>query len=268
MAEETKKPVSQKALIKRKYKEFLPEGVDPERVYLQWTKSIFGNAKPDDSIMYFILSQAKAAGIDARVPRQIYAVPYRTFNKTTNQWEERFTIIIGIEGMVTIAERTGAYGGVKALEYEFETGDDGKIDRSKVVSCTVTITKVVKGILVESTQTVYFDEYFVAGRTNAAGKYIQSMWETKPKTMIKKVGLAHCFRASFSACAGLYIDEEMQRGEVIDGQVVEPLPDIQERINKATTGDELQAILEDLKPEEKARAVPLMQTRMREIETA
>lgn len=264
---DTTKPVSNKALIKRKYKEFLPEGVDPERVYIQWTKSVFGNAKPDDSIMYFILSQAKAAGIDARVPRQIYAVPYNTFNKTTNQWEQRFTIIIGIEGMVTIAERTGQYGGVQELKYEFGEDENGKPDYTKVIACTCTITKIVQGIANLSTQQVFFDEYFVEGKTNAQGKHTPSMWETKPKTMLKKVALAHALRASFSACAALYVAEEMERGEVIEGQVVGSTPDIEGDIKAAKTGDELQAILENLKPEEKLRAVPLMQERMREIET-
>lgn len=255
----------QKALITKRYKEFLPIGADPIAVYRHWVQSIFGNARPDESVMYFVLSQAKAAGIDPRVPRQIYALPYNVLNKVTNQWEVRFNIIIGIEGMVTIAERTGAYGGVKSVEYEFETDESGKTDRNKVVSCAVTITKVVQGILVDSTQIVYFDEYFVAGTTNKQGKYNPSMWETKGKTMIKKVALAHCFRASFSACAGLYIDEEMQRGETIEGRVVDPLPDIQKRIKDARTGEELQEVLDDLPPEERLHAIPLMQERMKEI---
>lgn len=238
-------------LIKQRFGEFLPEGVDPGLVYNQWVKSIFGGESPDQSMMYFVLSQAKAAGIDPRVPRQIYALPFKN-NKTgaTN-----YTIVVGIEGLVTIAERTGQYGGTTKPEYE--TKADGTVE-----SCTIGVHKVVQGVPMTSYQTVYMNEYFVPGR-DYNGKHSPSMWEQKPKTMIKKVALAHALRATFSACAGMYVQEEMDReANVVEAEIV---PDIAALINNAKNANELSAVINTLPEEEKKKASSLAIQRLKEL---
>lgn len=234
-----------KALIRRRFKEFLPDDVDPIKVYREWKNAMVAPAKdgsePDDSFLYFMLSQANAAGIDPRVPRQIQAVPF--WNKDASRYD--WTVIIQIEGLVTIAENTGMYGGTTKPEYEF--GDDGQ-----PISCTVGVHKIVQGVPATSFQTVYFDEY-------DTGK---NLWRSKPKTMLKKVAHAHALRATFSACAGMYVAEEMERADVIDGEVV---PDIKEDVKKAKSKDELSNILQSLPVAERKTAVPLINEKIREL---
>lgn len=239
----------QNTLIKRKFGEFLPNAdVDPTKIYLQWKQSIFGDQEADDSVMYFVLSQAKAAGIDPRIPRQIYAVGFK--NRHTGK--TKYTVIIGIEGLVTIAENTGQYGGTTKPEFEYD-------EQGNLKSCTVGVHKVVKGVPVVSYQTVEFDEYYAPVK---GGK--DTLWKSKPKTMLKKVAHAHALRATFSACAGMYVEEEMDR-DVID---VEATPDIKEDIKNAKDLKELQKILAGLDIEDKKRVANLASEKMKELNNA
>lgn len=247
MAEQESKQ-TKSSLIQQKYAEFLPreEGVNPQQVYDQWKRSIFGGEKPDDSTMYFVLSQAKAAGIDPRVPRQIYAIPFKDKRTGDVTWQ----VIIGIEGLVTIAENTGTYGGTTKPDYEFDEED-------KPVNCTVGVHKVVHGVPLISYQTVYFSEYAKTGTSNRP-----SMWETKPLTMLKKVAHAHALRATFSACAGLYIEEEIQKGEE---DYIEAAPDVLEKIDSAESIQEVRDIVAELSPEDKKRTTERVNQRIAEL---
>lgn len=266
--------------IMKRYGEFLPANApDPVQVYNLWKKSIFGDEPADDTIMYFIVAQAKAAGIDVRVPKQIYAIPYEVYNKATKQKEKKWTVITGIEGLVTIAENTGQYGGTTKPEYEFGTDSEGETDYNKIISCTVGVHKIVQGVPVTSFQTVYFDEYDTGKnlwkRSDATKR--KQIWKDnkpteeyedirdggKPKTMIKKVALAHALRATFSACAGLNIPEEVDHRDAIDGELV--TPDAEEAINKARDFEELQEILGGMAVEDKKRCANLIAKRMKEL---
>ena len=225
-------------VIQQKYGEFLPEGVDPGQVYKQWVRSIFGDNDPDYSLMYFILSQAKAAGIDPRVPRQIYAVPFGQ--------DKQYSIVIGVEGLVTIAENTGTYGGTTLPEYEWD-------EQGNPVSCSIGVHKIVQGVPSTSFQIVFMDEY-------STGK---NLWKTKPKTMLKKVALVHALRATFSACAGMYVEEEIQKQ---DSSEVDASPDVKEQIQNAETTQEIQRILSDLNIEDKRRVTDMARSRMAELQ--
>lgn len=266
--------------IMKRYGEFLPANApDPVQVYNLWKKSIFGDEPADDTIMYFIVAQAKAAGIDVRVPKQIYAIPYEVYNKATKQKEKKWTVITGIEGLVTIAENTGMYGGTTKPEYEFGTYADGEPDYNKIISCTIGVHKIVQGVPVSSFQTVYFDEYDTGKnlwkRSDATKR--KQIWKDnkpteqyedirdggKPKTMIKKVALAHALRATFSACAGLNIPEEVDHRDAIDGELV--TPDAEEAITKAHDFEELQEILGGMTVEDKKRCAKLIAKRMQEL---
>ena len=269
--------------IQKRYGEFLPENAaDPLAIYKLWQRSIFGDAQPDDSIMYFVVAQAKAAGIDARVPRQIYALPFKhNFKDATGKWqsETNYTVIIGIEGLVTIAENTGQYGGSTKPEYEFGVDDNGNVDLNEVISCSIGVHKIVQGVPVTSFQTVYFDEYTTGKNLWRRSDTVKEKKEYKdniptgkvttipdggkPKTMLKKVALAHALRATFSACAGLYVAEEMDRENVVEGEVVPP--DTRDRIEAAVDYADLQEILGTLDVSEKKKAADLIGKRMTEL---
>lgn len=255
----------QKKVIRGRFGDFLPKGADPIKMYRLWKGAIFPDPdKASDDVMLFVLAQAQAAGIDPTVPKQIYALPFNTKVKDSEgreSWVTKFNIVVGIEGMVTIAENTGQYGGTTRPEYEFEQTADGRDDRKRPISCTIGVHKVVKGILTTSEQTVYFDEY-------TTGK---NLWVSKPLTMLKKVALAHALRASFSALKGLSIAEEFDRDDVIDvdsqGNVIkqESTADIQRAVKACNTVEELQTYYDSLSPVDKQKAQAFVQERFSEV---
>ncbi len=274
--------------IVKRYGEFLPSNtIDPLGVYKLWKKSIFGDDKGDDTTMFFVVSQAKAAGIDARIPRQIYAIPYELNKKNDEgKWykEKKYTVIIGIDGLVSIAERTGMYGGLTQAKYEFGTimTEDGfgEPDYSKIISCTVGVHKVVQGVLTTSYATAYFDEYdtgknlwkpvdatkekdeYIDGKKT--GRKINVPDGGKPKTMIAKVATAMALRRAFSACAGLYVAEEVEQKypDALDGEVT---PDLEAQIASCTTRQEIAELQAQLSVEDKKRAAPHIEKKLAEL---
>lgn len=228
-----------KAELKRRFGDFLKPNEDPESAYEQWCKSLFGKdvdlTKIDDGLLHFALATAKSAGIDPRVPGQVYIKDDK--------------VIIGIQGMVTIAENTGAYGGT--TKPEFETDDAGN-----VISCTIGVQKVVQGNVITSYQTVEYKEYSTK----------EGFWADddtgKPKTMIKKVAHAHALRATFSVCAGLYIAEEVDKAP-IDAPLA--TPDIIDEINKAKTKADVESVIERLDTKEQKKLAPIIREKLKSL---
>jgi len=251
-----------KKVIRRRYGEFIPKGGDPVAFYKQWKASIFADPDDaDDETMYFVLAQANALGIDPTVPKQIYALPFNTKNKKTQQYEKKYNIVIGIEAMIAIADRTGQYGGTTKPEYEYAIDQDGKAQLDALISCTIGVHKIVQGVLVTSEQTVYFEEYTTG----------YNLWKSKPKTMLKKVALAHALRATFSALKAVNISEELERGDVIEqdgnGNVIETntTAALQSKAKACKTLDELQVYNDSLSAADKAKARPYIEARFNEI---
>lgn len=275
--------------IVKKYGEFLPPSADPVAVYQLWKKSIFGefHEEADDSIMYFVVAQAKLAGIDARLPKQIYAIPFnKKYKDDDGKWQTKkeWTVITGIEGLTGIAERTGNFGGFTEPKYEFGTKNDdpdnfGAPDYDKIISCTVGVHKITQGVLTTSYATAFFDEYDTGKNlwkpANATKKkeIYQNGQKTgqfeevpdggKPKTMIAKVARAQALRAAFPACAGLYVAEEMERSEPIEGVPV--TPEIEDNIREVKSAAEMRQLMEGMSVEDKKRAAPLIAERLKEI---
>jgi hypothetical protein len=74
-------------------------------------------------------------------------------------------------------------------------------DGKKIVSCSITIKRLVKGHIGEYTAEVYFDEY-------TTGK---NLWSTKPRTMIAKVAEMHALRmACPEELSHIYVEEEFE----------------------------------------------------------
>lgn len=258
----------QKRVVRTRFGEYIPKGADPVKLYRLWKASIFSADpdKVDDQVMLFVLAQAKAAGIDPTVPKQIYALPFNTkvkdeYGKDTGKWATKFNIVIGIDGMVTIAENTGQYGGTTRPEYEFEKDANGNLNYDRLISCSIGVHKVVQGVLVTSEQTVFFDEY-------DTGK---NLWTSKPKTMLKKVALAHAIRAAFSATKGLSIAEELDRDDVIDvdnqGNIIKTnsTADIQQAVKNCKNLEELQQYYDALSYTDKQKAQTFVNDRFAEF---
>ncbi|HEY1037359.1 MAG TPA: recombinase RecT [Candidatus Paceibacterota bacterium] len=144
--------------------------------------------------------------------KNVYALPFG----------EGYSLITSIDYNRKIGMRSGVVG-VKAPIYETEKSEDGT---TKIISCTVTVQRMVNGYVGDYTATVYFDEYYKAGKT-WDGKYTPSMWDTKPRTMIAKVAEMHAYRkACPEELAQSYIEEEMPSdSSIIAGRANEAIRD-------------------------------------------
>lgn len=117
--------------------------------------------------------------------KNIYAVPFGG----------GYSLITSIDYARKIGMRSGVVG-KSAPAYEMS--EDGK----KVISCTITIKRLVKDTVGEFTETVYFDEY-------TTGK---NQWLQKPRTMIAKVAEIHALRmACPEELSQSYVEEEVEK---------------------------------------------------------
>lgn len=207
--------------IKSKFGEFIPDGTDPESIYNQWVSAFFGkDEQPDEDILFRALTMAKLAGIDIR-GGLLYA-------KDGN-------VIINIDGLVAIADKTKQYGGTNKVEY----GSDENGKEFVVVG----IYKIIGEHVLTPEQIVYMEEY-----DTGEGLWADAKDGGKKKSMLKKVGLAHVIRASFTTCAGLYIPEE------VDGQrkknVKKTQSEMEQNIEKAVAKNRKsgKSAIEKIKP--------------------
>jgi len=163
------------------YKNITPAQVD-------LIKSQIAVGATDDELKLF-LHVADKSGLDP-LSRQIY------FIKRSG----KMTIQTGIDGFRAVADRTGQYVGSSDPVFE----DNGKIP----AKATVTVNKVVGGVVGNFTATARWEEYY-------PGKSQGFMWDKMPHTMLGKCAEALALRKAFPAqLSGLYTGDEMdQAGE-------------------------------------------------------
>lgn len=133
---------------------------------------------------------------DDFLKKNIYALPFKN-NQTGKQ---EYSLIVSIDHLRQVGGEAGIIGKSKP-EWEIEKDDKGK---ETIISCTITLKKLIQGHIGEFTATVFFDEF-------NTGK---SIWRGKPKMMIAKVAEAHAYRmACPKETAQLYVAEEMEKQE-------------------------------------------------------
>jgi len=107
------------------------------------------------------------------------------------------TIQTGIDGFRAVADRTGQYIGSSDAVFE-EIGNNP-------VQATVTVNKVVQGVIGNFTATARWSEYY-------PGKSQGFMWDKMPHTMLGKCAEALALRKAFPAqLSGLYTGDEMDQ---------------------------------------------------------
>jgi len=160
------------------YKNITPAQVD-------LIKSQIAVGATDDELKLF-LHVADKSGLDP-LSRQIY------FIKRSG----KMTIQTGIDGFRAVADRTGQYVGSSDPVFE----DNGKIP----AKATVTVNKVVGGIVGNFTATARWEEYY-------PGKSQGFMWDKMPHTMLGKCAEALALRKAFPAqLSGLYTGDEIDQ---------------------------------------------------------
>lgn len=156
--------------------------------------TICKNATPDELKLF--LSVSKRCELDP-FSRQIHAV--KRWNSKLQR--EEMAIQIAIDGYRSIADRTGAYAGSDEPQYLF------KKDGGYPTQATVTVKKIVQGLICSFTATAYWDEFY-------PGPKYGFIWTKMPRLMLAKVAEAQALRKAFPGqFAGTYIPEEVEMSE-------------------------------------------------------
>jgi len=156
--------------------------------------------------------------------REIYCIPYKTKNG------RKLSIITGYEVYLKRAERSGKLAGWKVWT-------EGSLKDNTLKACIEIRRKDWEQPLYHE---VYFSEYAQKTYNQKTGKYeLNSMWASKPFTMIKKVAIAQGFRLAFpDELSGMpYTADELpdemttqkaQKPEIVDIQEVEEVEEAKE----------------------------------------
>ena len=187
------------------------ENITPDQIAL--IKSQIAVNATDDELKLF-LHVANKSGLDP-LARQIY------FIKRSG----KMTIMTAIDGFRAIADRTGQYIGSSDPIFE-EIGNNP-------VKATVTVNKVVAGVVGNFTATARWSEYY-------PGKSQGFMWDKMPHTMLGKCAEALALRKAFPAqLSGLYTGDEMDQAQN-DGK---PNNDPPKEVNPTGGSEQLKEIL-------------------------
>lgn len=144
----------------------------------------------NDSQLALFLQVCKSRGLDP-FTKQVYYTPQG--------------VIVSIDGLRAIADRTGAYapGGTK-FEYD---------DNKNLVAAHVTVKKLVAGTWHEVEASAYYEEY-------RGGSPI---WKKMPRVMLEKCSESRALRKAFPAdLSGLYSPEEMDQAQRDERPVQQP----------------------------------------------
>ena len=130
----------------------------------------------------------------------------------------KLTIQSSIDGLRAVAERSGKYAG--SDEPEFKYGENGEL-----VSATVTVKKVLDGIVIPTTRTALWQEYYSNSSSNPIVKKM-------PTVMLAKCAEAQALRAAFPNTGQIYTEEEMIQAETIT-PVKADTTDVKSEVEKA-----------------------------------
>lgn len=169
---------------------------DLVRKLLASAKTPKGSSKvfePTDVELEYFLEVCKTTGLNP-ITKQIYPI-YRA---------GKLTIITGIDGLRSIAEKTGRYGGSSKVEYEYDLSTTGAPTNSKkLIGASIKVYKVMSpGFLVETEASVIWSEYYDDR---------SPMHKAMPHVMAGKIAEALALRKAFPNCGQVYIEEEMQK---------------------------------------------------------
>lgn len=164
--------------------------------YLDTVITKKGNAPTDEQKKNFIL-ECVANKLNP-IKKQAYLIGYDSYSGPS------FATIVSISGQTSIAARTGLYAGVDQPQFFY--------NNNQLISCSVTVYKIVQGIRCGFTGNAYMKEriqtkdVWIDGR-NTGNKVPTEQWVKQPKTMIEKCARAAALRNAFPEELGNFYDE-------------------------------------------------------------
>lgn len=186
-----------------------PEGVDGKALVKLIKSQLLSSKKTpptNEELMYF-MTVCNQSGLNP-MRNEIYGI-YRG---------GKLTIQSSIDGLRAVAERSGKYAG--SDEPEFKYGENGEL-----VSATVTVKKVLDGIVIPTTRTALWQEYYSNSSSNPIVKKM-------PTVMLAKCAEAQALRAAFPNTGQIYTEEEMIQAETIT-PVKADTTDVKSEVEKA-----------------------------------
>lgn len=189
-------------------------------------KQFFPPNTKDNMEVQYCLEVAKQFNLNP-ITKQIYFVP-RKAQDDNGVWHEKIEPLVGRDGFLAIAHRTGAFGGIETIstikEVPIRENGQWKMKKDLVGICKVWRTDSEMPFIVE----VAYGEYVQTKKDGELTKF----WSSKPDTMIKKVAESQALRKAFNI-SGLYSPEEVgvgidDRGNVtIDVETVDASIDVE-----------------------------------------
>ena len=148
--------------------------------------------------------------------------------------------IVGIDGLRSVAERTGDYAG----------NDDPKFDdEEKPTKATVSVFKMVQGTRVEFTATARWSQYVPLKKDKTIAS---PLWEKMPHLMLGKCAEALALRKAFpQVMSGLYVAEEMHQAQVVEVKVEDDYSKAKRMLEKIADPKELEKALKKIETSEK-----------------
>ena len=135
----------------------------------------------NDAQLALFLQTCRSRGLDPFV-KQVYFTPQG--------------IIVSIDGLRAIAERTGAYA-PGATRYEYD-------ENKSLVAAFVSVKKYVNGTWFDVEESAFYEEY----------RGSSPIWKKMPRVMLAKCAEARALRRAFSSdLSGLYAAEEMDQAQ-------------------------------------------------------
>ncbi len=123
--------------------------------------------------------------------KDVYALPFNT--KDGDKWVKTYSLITSIDYARKIAQKAGQCGKKKPVYTFAENGID-------IISCEITVQKLVSGHVGDYTAEVYFSEF----------NKKKNLWLSMPKVMIAKVAEMHALRSAFpEQLDKIYVEEEL-----------------------------------------------------------
>ena len=181
------------------------------------------NIIPNDCPMPMVnmfFEMCKSNGLNP-LSRHAYIVP-RNEKQKDGSYKVKYSLQVSIDGFRSIAEKTGQYIGSSEALFdsglnEFECKTAGK---KHPITASVTVEKIIDGIVGKFTATASWDSYAVLYNGNPSG-----LWLKFPFLMLAKCAEALALRKAFpSVLGGLYTSDEMQQA---GGEIKVETPSVQ-----------------------------------------
>lgn len=174
-------------------------------------------------VMAAFIGACRQTGLDPTA-KQIYAA----------QMGGKWTVLIGIDGMRVVAQRSGEYDGQDPIEWQAEeNGPWTTVPPKNPFAARARIYRKHVGRPLE--QTVTLSEFGGRGGN----------WDKRPAHMLGIRAESHAFRRAFPMqLAGLYTAEDFETSEPDDAIVIEASEDWIQLIDAADTKDDIKAVVD------------------------